>query len=113
MCFPCSILNTDQHEQNTEFFSLKYEGPYIDLNNLEKNFGSVFFAFRAMVFILLFLEDFFRFSVFSGQLLRYGHILPNPKLNKVINGLCVLFAKKYGVSLFNTKCGFVVFNTKY
>ena len=46
--FPCSILNMDQHGQYTEFFSLKYGSPYIDLNLLEKNFGSVFFAFLAV-----------------------------------------------------------------
>ena len=43
--FPCSILNTDQHGKNTGFFSVKYRYPYIDLHCLEKNFGSVFFAF--------------------------------------------------------------------
>ena len=45
--FPFPILNTDQYGQNMEFYSLKYGSPYIDLNRLEKNFGSVFFAFRA------------------------------------------------------------------
>ena len=47
--FPCSVLNADQHGQNMEFFSLKYGSSYIDLNRLEKNFGSVFFAFRAVL----------------------------------------------------------------
>ena len=47
--FPCSILNTYQHGQNTEFFGLKYGSLYIDLNRLEKKFGCVFFAFRAVL----------------------------------------------------------------
>ena len=41
------MINTDKIRS---FFSSKYEGPYIDLNRLEKNFGSVFFAFRAVAF---------------------------------------------------------------
>ena len=55
----CSILNKDQHGQNTEFFSLKYGSPYIDLNRLEKTldpFGTVLFYFNFF--------SFFSFSVF-------------------------------------------------
>ena len=69
-----SILNTDQHRQNTEFFSLKHWSPYIDINRLEKNFGSVFFAVRAVLFYLYFFSKNFLFSVFSWHLLRCGHM---------------------------------------
>ena len=40
--FPCLILNTDQHRQITQFFSIKYGSSYIDLNKLEKNLNRVF-----------------------------------------------------------------------
>ena len=43
--FPCVILNTDQHGQNTEFFSLKYKSPYIDFKHLEKTLNPYFFGF--------------------------------------------------------------------
>ena len=59
--FPCLILNTDQHGQNTELLCLKYGSPFIDLNRLEKNFGSVFFAFRAVLFYLYFFKSFVLF----------------------------------------------------
>jgi len=48
MGYPCSILLTDQHGQNTELLSSTHGSPYTDLNRLEKNFGSAFFAFRAV-----------------------------------------------------------------
>ena len=70
-----------------------------DLNRLEKKIGSLFFAFRAVLFYLYFFLNFFRFSVFLGLLLRQGHNLPTPKLNWVKNGLSVLFAKKIRVFL--------------
>ena len=110
MCFPCSTLNTDQHGQNTGFFSLKYGSPYIDLNRLEKKLDPYFWHFTQCYFICTFLKNCFRFSVFLGQLLRCGHILPNLKLNW---GHSVLFAKKYGFSVFNTKYRFSVFNIIY
>ena len=34
--FPYLILNTSQHGQNTEFYSLKYDSLYKDLTHLEK-----------------------------------------------------------------------------
>ena len=101
--FPYSILNTDLHDQDTELFSLKSGSPYIHFL-FRKNFGSVFFAFRAVLFYLYFFSKNFRFSVFSWHLLWCGHIVSNPKLNRVKNGLPVLFAKKYGI---NTKYGFL------
>ena len=103
MGLPYSILSTDQHGQNTEFFSRKYGNPYIDLNRLEKNFGSVFFAFRAVLFYL-YCFKFFRFSVFLGQLLRYRHIVHISKLDKDKNFM--LFSKKYEFSVFTTRYGF-------
>ena len=75
-------LNTNQHEQNKEFFSLKYGNTYIDLNRLEKRIGSVIFAFRAMLFYLYFLKN-FRISVFLGQLHRCGHIVSTPELYRI------------------------------
>ena len=46
-----SVFNTKYGSTRTKYgvFSLKYGSPYIDLNRLEKNFGSVFFAFRAVI----------------------------------------------------------------
>ena len=38
MGFPSSIINAEQHRQNTEFFGSQYGSPYIDLNRLEKTF---------------------------------------------------------------------------
>ena len=80
---------------------------------LKKSLHPYFLHFKAVFFFLYFFYIFFRFSVFLGQLLRYGHIVPTPKLNRIKNGLSVLFAKKYGFYVFNTKYGFSVFNTKY
>ena len=40
--------------------------PYIDLNRLEKNFGSVFFAFRLVLFSLCSPLKKISFSVFLG-----------------------------------------------
>ena len=108
--FPCLIINTDKHEQNTEFFSLKYGSPYIDLNRLEKNFGS--FAFRAVLFYLYFLEKiFFVFLCFEGNYCGVGTLYPPPnKIGLKKNYPCYL-REKYGFSEFNTKCGST--QTKY
>ena len=61
-----SVFNTKCGSTRTKYgvFSLKYESPYIHLNRLEKNFGSVVFAFRALLFYLYLFQNFFRFSVF-------------------------------------------------
>ena len=80
-------------EKNTEFLSLKYGSPYIDFNRLEKNFRIILLHFAQCHFICLFLKNYFVF-LFLGQLVRFGHILHTPKLNKFKNGLSVLFAKK-------------------
>ena len=86
--------NTDQHWKKMEFFSLKFGSPYIDLNRLQKHLKCIFFAILTLLFYLYLFYNFFRFSLFLGQLLRCGHIVPTPKLNRVKNGLSVLFAKK-------------------
>ena len=47
MGFPCLILNTDQHGQNTEFFSIKYGSPNIDLNHLGNIRNRIFGVWRS------------------------------------------------------------------
>ena len=79
MRFPCCILNTDQHGQNTGFFSLKYGSQYIDFNRFEKTLDPYFLHFLECYFSCTFKKV--RFFVFLGQLLRCGHIVPIPKLN--------------------------------
>ena len=50
MGFQCLILNTDQQGKNTDFFSIKYGSPYIDLNHLEKNSKPYFGISRSATF---------------------------------------------------------------
>ena len=92
---------------------MKYGSPYIDLNRLEKNFRIIFLHFAQCHFICTFFRIIFRFSLFSGQLLRSWLIVPTANLNRAKNGLFELFAKKYGFSVFKTKFRSSMFNTKY
>ena len=84
-------LNTDQHEQNKEFFSLKYGSTYIDLNHLEKRIGSVFFTFRAMLFYLYLFKKISFFCVFRAILSMWAHCThPQTKydLKRTIRLIC-------------------------
>ena len=82
-----SEFNTNYGSIRTKYgdFSLKYGIPYIWLS------------------YLYFFKKNFRFSVFLGQLLRRGHIVPTPKINRVKNGPTVLFAKKMRKSVYRLK----------
>ena len=51
--------DTDQHGQNTKFFSLKYGSPYIDFNRLEKT--SYFLHFAQCYSICTYFKIFFVF----------------------------------------------------
>ena len=64
MGFLSSIIDTDQHGQNTEFFSLKFLSPYIDFNRLEKILDPYFLHFAQCYSNFLFLKKNFRFSLF-------------------------------------------------
>ena len=66
--FPCLILNTDQHGQNTKYFSLKYKCPYIDLNHLEKAADLYFFHFAQCLRLQLdYTLHFFNVKNFRSQ----------------------------------------------
>ena len=111
--FPCSIIITDQYEQNTEFFSLKCGSLFIDLNSLEKALDSYFCISRSIILFLFLLKNSFLFSVFLRQSLRCGPILPTPKLKVIKIGLFVIFAKKMGFLCYILNTGFssLILNT--
>ena len=85
----------EMHKIRIKIFFLNGVSLYIDFNRLEKNTWNAYFLhFAHCYFICTYFIIFFRFSVFLGQLLRCGHIVPTPKPNWVKNGLFLLFAKK-------------------